>query len=62
MYVHKGNEVNSTMNKTALRDPSFAFYDGEMGVTDALGPILGPGPAQIFKMSILRVDHGGHTL
>jgi hypothetical protein len=33
-----------------------------MRVTDALGPVVGPGPVQIFKKSILRVDHGGRTL
>jgi hypothetical protein len=34
---------------------------GEMGdVTDALGP--GPVRSQIFKKSILRIDHVGRTL
>jgi hypothetical protein len=48
------------MNKTALRDPTVMFmtYGGEMGVTYALGPLLGPGSIPNIQKYIWRIDHG----
>jgi hypothetical protein len=37
-------------------------FGGEMGDTDALGPVLGPRPVPNIKKYILRVDHDGRAL